>query len=128
MIDFDKEKNPLMIKFDVGSKEFRSLPELEVASGHDFIVVNLKECLSVLAYKVESSNSLVDVHYFDEKHGVWSKMYNIVGPICLVRCLVVLSMGVRLCSLRTEYLEVMIPEQMKSGILTARRGEVTRKA
>ena len=69
-----------LFKFDLISKDFRKVPELYLLDHKNFIVVNLKECLSALVYDYALVNIFVDVHCFDEGLGVWSKMYR-VGPI-----------------------------------------------
>lgn len=71
-----------MIKYEVRSKEFNMLPELDVSvSGkRNHLIVNWKECITVLVYKPRSSDCLVQVYSFEERCGIWSKMFN-VGPV-----------------------------------------------
>lgn len=71
-----------VLKFEVGRNEFRMLPKFEcsAASRLKFLIVDIKEYIYALVYEERPFFRFVDVRCFDERYGVWIKMYN-VGPI-----------------------------------------------
>lgn len=76
-------EKPSVIKFEVQSKEFRVLPEFNYGVEHrrdKFLNTNWKGCLSVLMSTTRSLKIFVDVYIYDERNGIWSKMF-IAGPI-----------------------------------------------
>lgn len=78
------EQKLRVIKFDAGSKELKLLPELDVSvagsSQPKYLIVNWRECISVLVYEPRIWDGLVCVYIFDERCGSWSKMFNF-GPM-----------------------------------------------
>lgn len=98
------EKKLCVIKFDVGSKELKLLPELDVSvsvSGqHESLIVNWKECISVLVYKPRSRDCLV-CHTFlmrDVVVGVKCSSLDQYLVMCL-SCWIALCMAVKLCTM-----------------------------
>lgn len=61
-------KSVVPFKFEVGSNEFRCLPKFECVKfrEYDFLLVNLKECISVLVYETYASKCSVDLYCLDE--------------------------------------------------------------
>ncbi|KAL1827900.1 hypothetical protein ACET3Z_006312 [Daucus carota] len=68
------------LKFEIGSNEFRLLPEFQWKSGKFTTLVNMMDRPSLMDYEQNSGNISVDVYSLDEENGVWSRMYS-VGPI-----------------------------------------------
>ncbi|WOG85209.1 hypothetical protein DCAR_0104397 [Daucus carota subsp. sativus] len=90
-----------VMKFDVGSNEFKLLPEFEFGAseqnwdhGKRYALVTLNDCLTLMTYK-PSKDSVVNVYSLDEEGlCVWSKIYS-VGPLDLDTHHLDLSQGFR---------------------------------
>ncbi|KAL1834228.1 hypothetical protein ACET3Z_003879 [Daucus carota] len=89
MSNNDDVRSVAVMKFDVGSNEFKLLPEFEFDAseqnwerGKRYALVTMNDCLTLMTYKL-SKDSVVDVYSLDEEGScVWSKMYS-VGPLDL---------------------------------------------
>ncbi|KAL1810369.1 hypothetical protein ACET3Z_027359 [Daucus carota] len=79
-----RRKYTSLVKFEVQTQKFRSLPEIDYAlvRGQNYNFANVKDCLAIMVYRSESPNTSVEVYVLHEKSGVWNKMCTIRSPQC----------------------------------------------
>ncbi|KAL1810367.1 hypothetical protein ACET3Z_027357 [Daucus carota] len=77
-----RRKYTSLVKFEVQTQKFRSLPEIDYAlvRGQNYNFANVKDCLAIMVYRSESPNTSVEVYMLHEKSGVWDKMCTIRSP------------------------------------------------
>ncbi|KAF1002563.1 putative F-box protein At1g33530 [Apium graveolens] len=77
-----RRKYTAIIKFEVQTQKFRSLPEIDYAlvRGQNYNFANFKDCLAIMVYRSESPKTAVEIYILHEKSGVWNKVFTIGSP------------------------------------------------
>lgn len=79
-----RRKYTAIVKFEVQTQKFRSLPEIDYAlvRGQNYNFANVKDSLAIMVYRSESPKTSVEVYILHEKSGVWNKLWTIGSPQC----------------------------------------------
>ncbi|XP_074360694.1 uncharacterized protein LOC141700937 isoform X4 [Apium graveolens] len=77
-----RRKYTAIVKFEVQTQKFRSLPEIDYAlvRGQNYNFANFMDCLAIMVYKSESPKTAVEIYILHEKSGVWNKVFTIGSP------------------------------------------------